>query len=290
MRVLSQRDLFERWAYEAFPLGRGGYLLDVNCRHLDFPLDVPATWALHNYLLYRPDPHTGGWTCYVGETQNRLERVREDSSRKKPPAMGRAMLLYACGHLPGSDFRRTLEARIYFALRRQRGVRFTNQPKGLAQLSGACLEAPYLERCLRGVWQGLQRTGVVAGCQGWMPPEDRFELQLPNHREAYFADAGIDGHGCWKVTAGSYALAAAGVPQDDHRALRASLVANGVLQPRGGSLFQFTRECIFDNPSMAAGVILGSNACGLQVWRQRGTGLLLRHCRLPEHLRGRWNR
>lgn len=56
---------------------------------------------------------------------------------------------------------------------------------------------------------------------------------------------------------------------------RAALVADGTLR-REGRLYEFTRDVVFNSPSLAASVVLGRRASGNEEWED-AEGTKLRH-------------
>ena len=70
----------------------------------------------------------------------------------------------------------------------------------------------------------------------------------------------------------AFALAAGPADASTKRA-REILIADGTLR-REGRLYEFTRDVVFNSPSLAAGVVLGRRASGNEEWRDaEGTKL-----------------
>lgn len=290
MKILH-RNLFHTTVHRAIPIGNDGYLLPVPCANLDGALDIPSHWQLHNYMLYQ-NIGVQGCLAYVGETSGRLSRVLEDKAGTKAATMGWALLLFSTGTLPGSLFRKAIEAHLYYSLRRQPYWRFVNNPGCLSggYLPGDQPANSYLEDCICSACNYLEQEGLVSSAgeiHGQQPRDGNYEMTLYQDGHSYYADAVINLRNRWQVLAGSYAKKRPYTRHDDHRPMRDWLIRQGILQPESPSLYRFAQSCEFNHPTTAAGVIAGQNVPGMQTWRERGTGRPIRHCSLPDCLTGR---
>lgn len=290
MSVIYQRTLFDALALEVVPIGQTGYLLPVESSKLCIPLDIPDDWFLHNYLLVRRGSGSVR-IAYVGETAGRIERVAEDNAGTKRDAMGLALLFFHRGTLLGSTLRKSLESRLYFALRKEPSWHFVNRTRGLGCVTGGLRNPAYLDLCVDAAVEYLSQNGLLdnpTSSVGWRPDKEKFEMAIEHRGNTYLAFAHITSLQKWEVAAGSIAKADQGKAHDDHRDLREKLISDGVLHRVERGLYRFSRDCEFDHPTTAAGVIAGQNSAGKRSWRQQVTGLPICYCPLPDVLVGRW--
>ena len=291
MKQVCHRTLFETTVHHALPIGRSGCLLPLPCSSLAGSLDLPSHWRLHNYLLYQ-NVGAEGYEAYTGETTGRLLRVLEDKAGTKKDSMGRALLFFSTSSQPRSVVRNTLEARLYYALRRQPNWRFSNSPSCLSvKQTRGTHEDNYIEHCIQVACKHLLQEGALGSGgapQGWRPAAGQFEMSLSHEGREYYADAVLNDRNRWEVTAGSYAQKRPVARHDDHRPLREGLIRQGILQAAGSNFYRFVRPHEFRHPTTAAGVIAGQNVPGMFAWRERGTGRPVGNCCLPDQLRGRW--
>ena len=71
----------------------------------------------------------------------------------------------------------------------------------------------------------------------------------------------------FKVFSGAKVVATEGAVSGATKQLRKDLSANGVLSPDGDGMLALTQDYVFNSPSSAASVLIGSSVNGRTAWR-----------------------
>lgn len=232
-------------------------------------------YYVHNYILC-DSGSSGVAKIYIGETGNRMVRIRQSLKRFSECLSPRIFLLFSSVENCHKFWRTFIEGRLYFALSRHPYIELLNHPQMVSAaqrgLSKDCLS--YAEQGINLALEYLANWGVEL--QRAAPHEHLVcEMSIVHHGKHLYAD-GFEDNGKWVVMAGSCARHLPPGPHDDGRRLREELIGTGTLCADSSGLYRFLYDVAFSSPSAAAGVINGKMASGPNRWVVRGRGTPLK--------------
>jgi predicted GIY-YIG superfamily endonuclease len=215
------------------------------------------------YVLYDFDDDSDGLPqIYVGETDDLGKRLATHANKKE--GWGRLVIFTSKASSINKAHAKYLESRLCsLAAAAKRCVLQNKTAPALPKLGDS--DRDQAETFLREVLVVLPVVGISefdVPAATASATEPRFTLQAAK------AEAeGVETAEGFKVFSGAKVVATEGAVSGATEQLRADLAANGALSPDGDGMLTLTQDYVFNSPSSAASVLIGSSVNGRTAWR-----------------------
>jgi len=232
------------------------------------------------YILSGPDAEAvGGTRAYIGSANSVRERIKQSAAQREFWETAIAVTTsdddLSKGHVEYLEARLIQMATEANRVTLDNGTSPAGQRRRLPEADQANMEAflSNLKIILPVVGLDLLKPQPRAVAQVSTPVEQRtvsdvkFEIR---HKSGIYANA-VEEDGEFIVLEGSRALTDQGYVMQSYAALKANLIATGVLVPAQDKRLTFAKPYSFSSPSAAAAVVLDRNSNGRTEWKVKGS-------------------